>query len=301
VLTFIGGEPLLNRSMIRIATVYAKKQAAAAKVNIAFAITSNGTLMTADDAIFFEENAFAVTISLDGEKESHDRLRPFKGGKGSFDQIIDRIKPLLDIQQNMQVSARVTVTPENLDISETLDAFVALGFHSVGFSPLLNSSNGSGEMDELALQHMLGEMIACGLKFEQNTLSGQDYPFLNILNAFQELSKQTHRPYPCGAGAGYMGVSADGDLSACHRFVNEPKGSMGSLDKGVDDRLQNDWLSSRHVHTQNPCQQCWARYLCGGGCHHEVMEKGRSACDYIRSWLHYTIQAQVRLQFISRQ
>jgi hypothetical protein len=38
-----------------------------------------------------------------------------------------------------------------------------------------------------------------------------------------------------------------------------------------------------------------ARYLCGGGCHHEVIARGRPACDYIRGWLHYCLQAYVRL------
>jgi len=37
----------------------------------------------------------------------------------------------------------------------------------------------------------------------------------------RELQRGTHRPYPCGAGAGYLGVSADGDLAACHRFVGD--------------------------------------------------------------------------------
>jgi uncharacterized protein len=40
---------------------------------------------------------------------------------------------------------------------------------------------------------------------------------------------------------------------------------------------------------------CWARYLCGGGCHHEVIARGRPACDYIRGWLHYCLGAYLRL------
>ena len=37
------------------------------------------------------------------------------------------------------------------------------------------------------------------------------------------------------------------------------------------------------------------RYLCGGGCHHEVIARGRPACDYIRGWLHWSIGAYARL------
>ncbi len=46
----------------------------------------------------------------------------------------------------MQVSARVTVTPDNLELRRTLDEFVAAGFHSVGFSPMLSLADGRGEM-----------------------------------------------------------------------------------------------------------------------------------------------------------
>jgi uncharacterized protein len=49
------------------------------------------------------------------------------------------------------------------------------------------------------------------------------------------------------------------------------------------------------VHRQEPCRNCWARYMCGGGCHHEVIHRGRPACNYIRGWLHYCLQAYIRL------
>ncbi|MES2111293.1 MAG: radical SAM protein [Bacteroidota bacterium] len=294
-LTFLGGEPLINRKALREATAYAYEKAFAENINIGFSVTTNGTLLTADDAVFFEQYGFSVTVSLDGLKEQHDLLRPMKGGAGSYERIMENIKPLLEAQRKMQVSARVTVTPDNLDLPGTLDAFVDMGFHSIGFSPLLRSSSGTKEMSEADMKEMLAGMIACGLKFEENVLKKTRYPFLNMVNALKEIDKGTHRPYPCGAGAGYMGVSADGDLAACHRFVNEPAGKMGDIAGGVDPLLQNNWLASRHVHQQQPCNQCWARYLCGGGCHHEVLEKGRNACDYIRGWLHYTLQAHERL------
>jgi len=294
-LTFLGGEPLMNRQGVRLATEYAANLAAQRQVKINFSMTSNGTLMREEDAHFFEKHRFAITISLDGLKEEHNKLRPFKNGQGSYDQIMAKIQPLLAIQKNMQVSARVTVTPDNMNLAAALDEFIAMGFHSVGFSPLLKSSNGEKEMSPADLQHLLSGMIECGLKFEHATLQGKRYPFLNMINALKEIGKGTHRPYPCGAGAGYMGVSADGDLAACHRFVNEPKGKMGTVAEGIDPELQNSWLAERHVHNQSPCNSCWARYLCGGSCHHEVIDKGRTACDYIRGWLHFAIQSHERI------
>ena len=297
-LSFLGGEPLVNRNVLRETTEYAKRQAAQQAVGISFSITSNGTLINESDVDFFEEHGFAVTISLDGPRNVHNRLRPYKGGGGSFDTVLRNIQRLLVHQRRMQISARVTVTPENLNLRETLDYFVALGFHSVGFSPLLSAPNGQHEMSHTDLAALLDEMVACGEEFERRTVMGDRYPFANLLLALQEIHKGTHRPYPCGAGAGYMGVSANGDLSACHRFVGDTSGMMGTLSDGIDRTHQQAWLSDRHVHRQEPCRSCWARYLCGGGCHHEVINRGRPACDYIRGWLHYCLGAYARLSSV---
>ncbi|HTS55185.1 MAG TPA: radical SAM protein [Burkholderiales bacterium] len=294
-LAFLGGEPLVNRRVLQATTQRAAELAQRRGLTMTFSITTNGTLLTEADADFFEAYGFAVTVSLDGPREAHNTLRPYKSGSGSFDRIMRNVQPLLLRQRRMQVSARVTVTPRNLMLRRTLDQFIAAGFHNVGFSPMLSAPNGSGEMQADDLEIMLGEMIDCGREFERRTLLGERYPFANMLNAMREIQRGTHRPYPCGAGAGYLGVSADGELAACHRFVGDADGAMGSLAEGVDLQRQANWLAQRHVHRQQPCSECWARYLCGGGCHHEAIRRGRPACDYIRGWLHYCLEAYLRL------
>lgn len=294
-LAFLGGEPLLNRPTIHAATERALRLAAERDVEVTFSITTNGTRLTRDDADFFEAHGFAVTVSLDGVGAANDALRPFRSGRGSFETVLQRVAPLLERQRRMQVSARVTVTPRNLELRATLDEFVGLGFHSVGFSPLLRSPTGSGEMGHAELAVMLDGMVDCGEEFERRVAAGERYPFANVVNALREIHRGTHRPYPCGAGAGYLGVSAEGELAACHRFVGDEDGALGDLAGGVDRERQARWLEDRHVHRQEPCRGCWARYMCGGGCHHEVISRGRPACDYIRGWLHYCLAAYGRL------
>ncbi|MGD1928393.1 MAG: radical SAM protein [Leptolyngbyaceae cyanobacterium] len=294
-LSFMGGEPLINRPLIYKVTELAMAIAQARQVKVGFGITTNGTLLTAADADFFERYGFAVTVSLDGVGATHDRLRPFKGGGGSYDRILANLEPLLSRARQMSVSARVTVTPQNLNLRETLQDLIDLGFHSVGFSPMLSSPTGKAEMDTADLDIMLQQMIECGQEFERQTLAGRRYPFSNLTMALQQIHRGTHRPYPCGAGAGYMGVSADGNLWACHRFVNDAAGLMGNLEDGLNRDVQNQWLAARQVDRQEPCKSCWARYLCGGGCHHEVIHRGRPACDYIRGWLHFCLQTYVHL------
>jgi uncharacterized protein len=257
--TFLGGEPLANRAALREATEYAAREAANIGVEVGFSITTNGTLLTEDDGQFFESHGFAVTISLDGTREAHDRQRPFKNGRGSYDRVMKRVAPLLARQRRMQVSARVTVTPMNLDLRAALAELIGLGFHSVGFSPTLHAPSGSGEMGREDLLDMLAAMVACGEDCERRLARGERYPFANLLLALGEIHRGSHRPYPCGAGAGYVGISADGDIAACHRFVGDAAGALGSLATGLDEARRAEWLAERHVHRQMPCGDCWAR------------------------------------------
>jgi uncharacterized protein len=294
-LAFLGGEPLANRDVLRDAAEYAIGLGARRGVTVGLAVTTNGTLLDETDRAFFEAFGFAVTISLDGMGPVNDRLRVTRGGAGTYDRVLENVGPWLKVQRRAQVSVRVTVTPSNLDLPKTLDYFIGLGFHHVGFSPMLASPTSRDELDQDGLEKMLRAMIACGERFEHAVVVGQRYPFLNMVNAMRELHRGSARPLPCGAGAGYLGVSAEGELFACHRFVGDEAGRMGNLDLGIDPARQADWVRGRAVDRQDPCRSCWARYLCGGGCHHEVLRRGRVACDFIRGWLHYALQAYVRL------
>ena len=160
---------------------------------------------------------------------------------------------------------------------------------------MLTSPTGAGEMQAGDLETMLGEMIDCGRRIRTPRAGGRALSVRQLVNALREIHRGTHRPYPCGAGAGYLGVSADGELSACHRFVGDEDGAMGSLDNGIDRDRQAEWLADAPRPPAGALPVCWARYLCGGGCHHEVIQRGRPACDYIRGWLHYCLEAYLRL------
>jgi MoaA/NifB/PqqE/SkfB family radical SAM enzyme len=101
--------------VLRDATYYAASEAARLGVQIGFSISSNGTLIDETDGEFFEKYRLAVTICLDGPCAVHDHLRPYRGARGSFETVLRTIRPILPRQQQMQVSARVTVTPRTWD------------------------------------------------------------------------------------------------------------------------------------------------------------------------------------------
>jgi uncharacterized protein len=295
-LAFMGGEPLTNRKTLHASTRYAAKEAAARGVSIGFSMTTNATLLLNEDIDLFQEYGFTLTISIDGLQAANDQLRPFASGKGSFDKVSKSVGDLLAVaRRSYQVLARVTVTPKNLDLPEIMTGLLDMGFDAIMFSPMLSAPTGNEEMQAADLDRLLEQLIQCGEIFRGKLQQGQILPFTNVIKTLQRIHSYDLDQYPCGAGGGYMGVSADGELYACHRFVNDEDGHMGNVRSGVDLDKQITWLDDRHLQKQSPCTSCWARYLCSGSCHYEVIKRGRPACDYIRGWLHYCLAIYTKL------
>jgi uncharacterized protein len=85
---FYGGEPLLNFEVIKKVVEYANK-----KYNgILYHITTNGLLLNEEVRKFLVENDFSIIVSLDGDKENHDRNRVTPEGNGSFDLVFENIQ-----------------------------------------------------------------------------------------------------------------------------------------------------------------------------------------------------------------
>ena len=146
----------------------------------------------------------------------------------------------------MQVSARVTVTPANLGLRRTLDDFIARRLPQcrlLADADRARAVRARCSPDDLETH--AGRDDRLRPEYERRVLAGERYPFANMVNALREIHRGTHRPYPCGAGAGYLGVSADGELSACHRFVGDEEGAMGSLADGIDRDRQAELAGRR--------------------------------------------------------
>lgn len=294
-IAFMGGEPMVARALIREAVAHALRRADARAVAVGFALTTNATLLTAEDAAFFARHRFAITVSLDGDRETNDRLRPTRGGDGSFARAAARLGPLFAEAGRLTLTARVTATPANLDLARTVAALGALGFASVGVSPLIAPASGRGALAGADFERLLAAMIGCGEDWLAATIAGRAHPFANLATALREIARGAPRSHSCGAGRDYLAVDAEGAYSACHRFVRDPLGALGDLDRGVDEPARAAFVAARAMEAQAPCPSCWARRLCGGGCHHEVLHAGRPACDFVRGWLHFAIGAYARL------
>jgi len=289
-LVFMGGEPLFNRNVMHETTAYAAERARREGRRIAFSITTNATMIRPEDVELFQTYRFTVTVSIDGIGRANDQLRPFVSGKGSYDRIRKSLALLQRVKgRKFKIVARVTVTPKNLDLPASLRGLLGLGFDAVQFSPLVSSPTGKEQMTSQDLEHMLAQLVHCGEVFRRGFERKHLVPLHNVIATLKRIHSYQREVYPCGAGGSYMGVSAQGRLYACHRFVNDESAHMGDVDAGVNADQQREWLASRHLASQGACNTCWARHLCGGSCHHEVVRRGRPACDYIRGWLYYCI------------
>jgi uncharacterized protein len=284
-LGFIGGEPFANRALIHEAVTYALERGARDGVAVGFSVTTNGTLLRDDDVALLRAHDFAVTVSIDGGAALHDRLRPTAGGRASHARLVSAIAPLLRDPGRARVGARATVTRLDLDVRRVVSDLRALGFSEAGVAPLR-----SGPKAELALREddwptLLAGMRAAAHEEWERLARGEAPVFTNFIVAMRQIAIGANRPLPCGAADNYVSVSAEGAYFACHRTIDDERFALGDVGTGLDDAFRATFLAERHVDRQEPCRSCWARYLCGGGCHAEVADYGRAGCDYIRGWL----------------
>jgi uncharacterized protein len=295
VVGFMGGEPLLARELVHEVTGYAARAAKAASRRIRFALTTNLTTVTPADARLFAEHPFTVSVSVDGPAEQHDAVRRLPGGASSHARVLEGLEVLRRHGRPRHLSARVTVTARSGRLVPVIEHAMELGFDEVGIAAVLVSPDPALAVPDDGFPALLAHVVECGEKALAEIAAGRRYPFGNFETAMHQIHRGSHRPYPCGAGAGYLSVGADGDLFACHRLVDDPAYAMGTVADGTDDEARARHLAAKHVDRAEPCRSCWARYLCGGGCYHEVARRGRVGCDYIRGWLEFCLRAYVEL------
>ena len=294
-LGFMGGEPFLHRALMRDVVPYARARAHATGRHVRFSVTTNATLLTDDDVRFLRDEDFHVAVSIDGPRTLNDAQRPLHNGGSSYDKVLLAMERFERLGHPRHLSARATVAPRRGPLRPVLTHLIGMGFDSVGFSPILVSPDPALSFSKSDFETFSRDMIACGMKARDALLAGERYPFSNFETALHEIHRGSHRPYPCGAGAAYLSVDADGGLFACHRLVEDERFAMGDVFAGSDLARRAAHLAERHVHKQEPCKSCWARYLCGGGCYHEIERRGRVACDYIRSWLTFCIESYAEI------
>jgi uncharacterized protein len=290
---FLGGEPLMNRKLVHEAVRYASVTGADRGLDVRFSITTNGTLVTDEDVEMFRSHRFAVTVSVDGDRERHDAQRPDRRGRGSHEILERKLASLLGNQGMAQVAARMSVRKNGSDLQSQFDSVLDVGFKEVGISPLRRTADDSGFTDA-DYRSYLSDLIEVASGEVARAKAGKQIRLTNLMIALRQIHRGWASPFSCGAGGGYFSVAADGKWYACHRAIGEREFELGDS-FGIDAVRRAEFLAVRHVHNQTDCQTCWARYLCSGGCHQEASARTLASCDFVRDWLTFCLQTYCEL------
>lgn len=112
---FFGGEPLLNWEVCKKLVEYGRSIEKEHGKNFRFTLTTNGVLVNDEVIDFCNREMGNVVLSLDGRKETHDRLRTTCNGKGSYDLIVDKFKKFANARNQADYYMRGTYTHYNTD------------------------------------------------------------------------------------------------------------------------------------------------------------------------------------------
>lgn len=300
-LTFFGGEPLLNFPVIKSMASYGKKRAGETGKRINFSMTTNATLLTKEIIDFLNHESIGITISIDGSKETHDRIRKNSDGRGSYEIVKKNVSELFRLYKNKPIRARVTVTRGAVNIKDIFFHLREIGFHEIGFSPVstANERYALSEEDMRAFTwgfHELAEL------YVERAVNNENLGFSNLSNVLKQIHDGINKPYPCGGGVGLMGLDINGDLYVCHRLMGRKEFLLGNLRDGIDRERQTEFLSMAHLKRKEECQGCWARFFCGGGCYHETVVRNGTVtepplhyCKWLRQWIEIGLKAYVRI------
>jgi len=282
---FFGGEPLLNFQLVKLLIPYALEKAESYRKKVHFTITTNGTLLTDHVIKFLNKNRIGVIISIDGPKEIHDYNRPFKNGASSYDVIYPRVKKLLNSRKG-RVTARSTATHGHVYYT-VFKHLIEMGFRQVHIEPATGDIISNNAII-LSDYRRIAKDVLDHIRKERHVL------FSNLSDLMGKTYLTTTRHYGCGAALRYVGISAEGGIYVCHRFVGEPKFKMGTV-WDFDPELQTEIIEN-NVDNRSPCNECWARYYCGGGCifesyfyHRNIRKPYTQRCDLFKAALKLSI------------
>jgi uncharacterized protein len=256
-------------------------------------IITNGLLLTEDIVDRMTPFGLAgVKITLDGDRDTHNRLRPLRGGQGTFDRIIENIRRIsgkcgIAIGGNFDESS-VDSYPALLDFlreQEFADKLV-----KVNFKPIVrNPESAAGTPSPTLKKGMLPLIPVAADGKPLKPLGGtcmtnvgegggstcESCDFLDDKMAFLlDESRKRGFPTPDGVHNGPCHVhmqhahtiGPDGSLYACPGFTGEKARSVGHIDGRRDPVREAARLEFDRLSPWKDCGDCAYIPVCAGGC-----------------------------------
>ena len=282
VLTFFGGEPLLNLPVLYDLAERLHASCAERGVELVINIITNGLLITRELVERLNPLGLnGIKITLDGDREAHNRSRPLRGGQGTFDRIVANVRAVADL-------TRIAVGG-NFDM-DSVDSYPALLDFLAGqdFAPRLAKVLFKPVIREKSAQAR-GIIPLTAVGAEGKPLNGacmtsagtgvarvcDSCNFVDEKMAFlREETKK--RGFPTSDGV-HMGpceihkshahtIGPDGSLFACPGFAGEARQSTGHIDDRQDDFRAQALRNFERLAAWEQCRDCAFIPVCAGGC-----------------------------------
>jgi uncharacterized protein len=257
---FFGGEPLLQRELIRETVRYCRDLETQGMPRFHFKVTTNGTLL--DDAFFTDPDTGDVfaAISHDGIREAHDAHRVDIEGLGTFDCLAPKLRVALRHRPNTPVM--MVVTPSTVQhYADSVQWLYAQGFRYILVTIEVGATWSERTLDELARQYrQLAKWYYEATRREEKFFFS---PFeVKIASHINPGGCWKER---CELGRRQLSVGTDGRLYPCVQFVGDRDWCIGHVNEGVDATKRRE-LDRIRVEEEEACRSCAIRSRCNHHC-----------------------------------
>lgn len=263
---FFGGEPLLNWDVCKKLVEYGRSIEKKYDKNFRFTVTTNGVLLNDEIMEFCNKEMGNVVLSLDGRKETHDRLRITRKNTGSYDMIIDKFKKFAQSRNQKDYYMRGTYTHFNTDFSNDVIHMADLGFKELSIEPVVCSPEEEYALKESDLPILKDQYEILANEMLRRYRKGNGFTFYHYMIDLDAGPCIVKRVSGCGVGTEYMAVTPDGELYPCHQFVGDEKFLLGDIWNGVQNKKVLEQFENCNVYSHKECKDCFAKLYCSGGC-----------------------------------
>lgn len=271
-ITWYGGEPLLNFDIIEELSIEA---IALFGKNYTASMVTNGYLLTPEIADkLCDLKIMNLQITIDGPPDIHNTRRKLPNGNDTFFVILENIKNLLNITQEITITIRINTDKTNIDrVDEVIQYLEHYNIKDkVGFylAPVDNINGTCNAAECFNTYEFAREQINFIQRNIDKTLQLAHLPQRNISM--------------CGAVANnsYV-IDAQGDLYKCWNEIGNRENSIGSVfDTSIDlNKNLTRWLVYDIIN-DTECMNCKFLPLCMGGCPDFKIQGNEKKCSPIK-------------------
>lgn len=263
---FFGGEPLMNWKVVKELVAYGRSLEEPNHKKFRFTLTTNGVLLNDEIMEFANKEMSNVVLSIDGRKSTNDKMRPHRGGQGSYEEIVPKFKKLAESREQMNYYVRGTFTRHNQDFAADVAHLADLGFEQISVEPVVAKPEEEYALREEDLEKLCAEYDKLALELLERRKKGKPVNFFHFMVDLEGGPCVAKRLSGCGSGTEYLAVTPWGDLYPCHQFVGQEEFLMGNVDEGVLRTDIRDEFKTCSVYSKDKCKECFAKFYCSGGC-----------------------------------